>query len=543
MRKKMILMTIALICATAQGACAQSLAAPEKEIRAEDATVTGGILRTPLYKDSVMLNPATGLEETVPLVVDNIDIPVEELHGDVQQAIRARAPRRVSGYMDKADYYSGTSYYLYTFIYPSIDKHGNTAILSSLFCFPYFDDDDLEDGYKFNNVIIGCHCTITSNKECPSLYSESGSFQSDVNMMQYYASFGKGRPKKDNDDPAYYNIVVMPDYEGYGVSKYSPHPYLYQELTARQVVDAVRYGLALFKAGRFQNDDDYSVGTAQSWPKCMRNGWGVIPIGASQGGSVAMAVQRYIEQNDLETELPLIGSVCCDGPYDPVATLRYYMTADNASGHKAEWLTMPVAIALIVKGMLDTNPLMMRYNAEEYFTSDFFKTQLMECIEWKSNPSMEKTTDDITEMLKDFYDKEEDNASPSLRRIVDSNGRMWLRYALTPEALEYFRNFPTDVPTDRGVMEDLHRALDSNNLTKNWTPQHPICLFHSKKDTVVPYVNYQSAVNAFQGKTTLYLDDTSTDEDHQQACVDFFFAAFSTSPDIKFIRKLCGYNK
>lgn len=85
----------AVIIAFGQGAWAQSLAAPDKEIRAEDATVTGGILRTPLYKDSVMLNPATGLEETVPLVVDNIDIPVEELHGDVQQAVRARAvPRR-----------------------------------------------------------------------------------------------------------------------------------------------------------------------------------------------------------------------------------------------------------------------------------------------------------------------------------------------------------------------------------------------------------------------------------------------------------------
>ena len=56
----------AVIIAFGQGAWAQSLAAPEKEIRAEDATVTGGILRTPLYKDSVMLNPATGLEETVP---------------------------------------------------------------------------------------------------------------------------------------------------------------------------------------------------------------------------------------------------------------------------------------------------------------------------------------------------------------------------------------------------------------------------------------------------------------------------------------------
>ena len=80
MRKKLILMTIALICATAQGACAQSLAAPEKEIRAEDATVTGGILRTPLYKDSVMLNPATGLEETVPLCLPRQDHPPSRRH-------------------------------------------------------------------------------------------------------------------------------------------------------------------------------------------------------------------------------------------------------------------------------------------------------------------------------------------------------------------------------------------------------------------------------------------------------------------------------
>ena len=228
----------------------------------------------------------------------------------------------------------------------------------------------------------------------------------------------------------------MPDYEGYGVSKHSPHPYLYQELTARQVVDGVRYGLALFKAGLFQKDDDYSVGTAQSWPKCMRNGWGVIPIGASQGGSVAMAVQRYIEQNDLETELPLIGSVCCDGPYDPVATLRYYMTADNASGHEAEWLTMPVAIALIVKGMLDTNPLMMGHKAEDYFTSAFFKTLLMECIELKYNPSIEKTTDDIKEMLEKMFFESLLGTDKDLSTLLDPYGRMNLAYAMTPTALE-----------------------------------------------------------------------------------------------------------
>lgn len=541
MKQKSFLI-IALLFIVAGRVGAQGVPAPDAEISAEDAKVTGGILRTPLLKDTLVVNPETGQEEMVSIVKDHIDIPVDELHGDVQEAVsraRARAATRASDYMEYANYYSGVSFYLYTFNYPSIDKEGKTVTLSSLFAFPYFDDDDLKKNYKFNGVVIGCHCTITSNKECPSMYVEDGYFKSDVNMMQYYASFGKGRPKKDNDDPAYYNIVVMPDYEGYGETKYNPHPYLYQELTARQVVDGTRYGLALFKAGKFVRKDDYSQTTAQKWPNCMRTDWGVITVGASQGGSVAMAVHRYIEQNglDVRDELPMKGSVCCDGPYDPVATLRYYMSEDKASKHQAGWLTMPVAIALIVKGMLDTNPLMMGHKATEYFSEKFIRTGLFECIENKSNPSMEKTTSDITDHLKSLYSKNKD-----LRDLLDSDGRMNLKYALTPTAYEYFSNFPTEVPTTRGVMEDLHRALDSNNLTKNWTPKHPICLYHSKRDTVVPWVNYESAVNAFRGPgITLYLDDTSNDKDHQDACASFYFAYIDTAPDINFIRRLCGY--
>ena len=91
-------------------------------------------------------------------------------------------------------------------------------------------------------------------------------------------------------------------------------------------------------------------------------------------------------------------------------------------------------------------------------------------------------------------------------------------------------------------MKDLHRALESNNLTKRWQPQKPICLYHSTKDTVVPYVNFESAKAAFSGITTLYLDDTDK-EDHIEACTNFMFAALSTSPDIKFIRTLFGWGE
>ena len=58
-----------------------------------------------------------------------------------------------------------------------------------------------------------------------------------------------------------------------------------------------------------------------------------------------------------------------------------------------------------------------------------------------------------------------------------------------------YTNIP--LPTHRGVMEDLHFALESNNLTKGWVPQHAIFMYHSYDDNVVPESNRQSAGVAF----------------------------------------------
>ena len=40
-------------------------------------------------------------------------------------------------------------------------------------------------------------------------------------------------------------------------------------------------------------------------------------------------------------------------------------------------------------------------------------------------------------------------------------------------------------------------ALESNNLTQGWSPAHPMVVFHSVYDEVVPLVNYEKAKNAF----------------------------------------------
>ncbi len=511
-------------------------------VNVNDAVVTGGVLRTQVLRDSLIMNSETGQMEKTPVVVDYLDVPVDELGSKPEEAIEAakvarRAARRranASSWLDYGDYYSGVAYYLYTFNYPSIDKHGNKIILSSLMAFPYFTESNWNDGYRFNNIVIGCHCTITSNKECPSLYPEDGFFKSDVNMMQYYASWGKGF-KKAMDDPAYYNVLIMPDYEGYGVTKDRPHPYLYQELTARQVVDGVRYGIALFKQGRFTGKNESVSPQWAQRSNAFRYGK-YFSVGASQGGSVAMAVQRFIEQNNLTEELPFKGSVCADGPYDPVATLRYYMREAKVSGHEAGELTMPVAIALIIKGMLDTNPLMMKYKPTDFFSQLFLDTGILTIIADKQYPSLEMTTDDVKEHLENLSKNEK------YKDMLTSDGRAKLEYVLTPRGWDYMTKLAEykELP-DYEEMNDLISALESNNLTKGWIPQNPVCLFHSLHDTVVPYDNCVSARDAFNNKVTFYLDDRTTDSDHIDACIDFMFSATKTSPDIKFIRTLFNY--
>lgn len=143
--------------------------------------------------------------------------------------------RRASG-MQSEGTASLTGAKLYSYTYPSVDADGNEVTLSSLMAVPTRMLIENSTA-KPNNLIIGCHVTITSNYECPTEYNKSGgtfSWMTDAGMLIDYTRYDAVR------NPCC--LVILPDYEGYGVSKNRAHPYLYQELTARQVVDAVRYG-------------------------------------------------------------------------------------------------------------------------------------------------------------------------------------------------------------------------------------------------------------------------------------------------------------
>lgn len=451
--------------------------------------------------------------------------------------------------------YNATShYYSYTFKYPSVDARGDSVTLSALLCFPRLErpstDGGADGGECFNNVVIACHATITSNKECPSAYPDGEGGIGDVRLMMGYAAAPTGLLAKPLDDPSCRNIVIMPDYEGYGVSKSRPHPYLNAAVTARQTVDAVRHGLELFQSGAFTAPDDHTWAAATSVTHGLRTGWGTLAIGVSQGGAVAMAVQRFVEENALDEQLRFRGSVCADGPYDPLATLRFYNTGQ--SYHEKDIVTLPVAVALIIKGMIDTDPLMAGHRLEDYFSPEFMRTGIFQWIDNKQYPDREMTISDITRALYNLCRRGNDSlTAKQCRELFPDYGYSLLRgyhaygdlkHILTPTAYAYFSDAVklASPPLRRGTMEDLHAALARNVLTDSWLPAHPLALFHSTHDTVVPIDNFWSADSAFSDHSTLYTDTTST-SDHKAACREFFIT-LGTAPDVKFMRLLCGYN-
>lgn len=489
----------------------------------------------------------------------------------------ARARRRVSANELK---WEGWAYSaaakLYSYNYPSVDADGNPVTLSSLMAVP---TKMVIDGVaaKPNNLIIGCHVTITSNYECPTEHNRSGgvlSWMTDVGMQIFYARYDFVR------QPCC--LVIMPDYEGYGVSKDRAHPYLYQELTARQVVDAVRYGLKLFESN-VDNDDAADLARFE-------DGWKSVCVGYSQGGSVALATHRFIEENGLSSELHFAGSVCGDGPYDPVEHLRYYMQdggetydGNNRTKHEKETVSMPIVMPLILKGMCDRNPFMRQHKVSDYLSEKFLRTGVIDFINAK-NQSKDKqySTDKINAEFKDMrkngldYSYTDENGTlqsgrytaaeiqSMLYKEADDNVHGRLSEICTEQTFSYFKSLPKDAvtPSGRGLMEDLHRALASNSLVSGWTPTHRIGFYHSSYDTVVPYANLLSFISnqdelcyyfhdgsrrrssaagvtpshvTTEKDADVYIFDDDTTEDHVAGGEDFYFWG-SPSPDYKLIK-------
>ena len=486
-------------------------------------------------EEEIVTDSLTGRQDTVYNVVPEVVWRSENADFiNAQHSRRAASnPSTIKGKVH--DLFDEITVYTFKFTYESINSKGEVVTLSGMAACP-----DPKKTDVVHNMLIGTHVTITADNQCPSnqtavssgdfgvLVSLTGEWSFNINRI---ARFGKdtgeavldaildtifpliGAGKKinkvvDTAKGAYpnFNFVVMPDYEGYGDTKTSAHPYLYEELTARQVLDGA-------VAARYAYEHDTAL---KDLHRNFRKDWRTIVCGYSQGGAVAMATHRFIEQNHLDEELRFTGSICGDGPYDPMATLMYYVK----SGQEGKPMSLPVVLPLIVKGMLDTNPYMRTHKAEDYFNPKFLETGIMTWLTEK-----EKNSGDIENEFKKLYKE-------GFNDVLTEDGRAMMRNIMNEQCLKYFTDIYNNnkdkyktaegipLPTKRGVMEDLHLALASNDMTEGWTPTHHILLFHSTGDTTVPYDNAERAIAKFGNWAVLHIAKYT--HEHVDAEQDFF---------------------
>ena len=372
-----------------------------------------------------------------------------------------------------------------TIRYKSTSVDGSTKDFSELIVYPY---NRILKNPNPKNLIIGCHCTITSNAERPSNFSKL-SFRTDVSMLALkFAASDRNC------------LVVIPDYEGYGSTHGDPHPYCNRDVTAKQVVDGAKAAVAWYEKNE----------------KKMADGWSAIPVGYSQGGAVAAGTLRYHTRYSDGHDLNMVGAVCGDGPYDPLATLKTYIEKDR--------LYMPVAPALLLKGAIDTNKGLKAQGCtyKDFVTDDFYNTGIFDWLQKKN-----LTTDDIqTELLKiskaykggfKMYCWSKTDKKFMLYDPENANGRDWdlsngnamsyctVDQCFKPGVIAFFKDgsIKGDVPENK--LKALEQALKENSLYYgNYVPDpdefsmggtERFTLFHSTGDEVVPVSNMESVRN------------------------------------------------
>lgn len=270
-------------------------------------------------------------------------------------------------------------------------------------------------------------------------------------------------------------LTIMPDYIGYGATKELVHPYLNHDVCAINSIDALTAGYDLF-------NDSVKCG--------MSEGWELHLAGASQGAANAIAVHKYMDTDlELANKWNFASSNCSSGPYSPVETIDKYIINGK--------VTYPVVFPLVIKSMFDSYPEIMGNFTEEMAYSQSYLAVKTEIDTMISNKKY--NTAAINQV---FIDK--------VRKTVDANlsdNEIYLTDILSSEMLN----------KESAICKAIYRCLEKNDLTKGWTPIHPMKLHYSPIDDVVPQENSLAMLEAF-GDNIVTLELSSSPTNHIATC-------------------------
>lgn len=333
-----------------------------------------------------------------------------------------------------------------TYLYESTDEKGAPIWLSAVATWGTCSTTE-DDKPKLDNIFLYEHYTIANNLECPSSVVSMDENHGGLSFVSYYfAHF----PFLNTSA----NLIICPDYIGYGHSKGHEFLYLNHEIMAKNSVDALKAGYQVARSlGVVMNDD-----------------WKTYALGASQGGSAALAVHKYMDTHPAAAqEWNFNASDCCSGPYCPSITYQTYL--------KWNAVSYPVVLPLVIKSMIASYPDMMGKWKEEDFYSDEYQAKKAKYDSVLCN--MNHTIDEVNQMFfEDFADR---NSAGNVTGSVDINK------LLSKDAL--------DSTSEMSIA--LVTCLKKNDLSTGWSPSHSIKLFHGTNDDVVPIENSEAIAAVF----------------------------------------------
>lgn len=266
-------------------------------------------------------------------------------------------------------------------------------------------------------------------------------------------------------------LTVLPDYIGYGISKERQHPYLNHEVCAVNSIDALEAAKRIFE----ENSDTM-----------FKEGWGTYSFGASQGAGNAIAVHKYMDtHNDVAQKWNFTYSDCAAGPYSPLLTMSEYISNDTT--------IYPVVLPMTLKSMLDSYPqTMQRWKEEDFYTTEYLR---IKATVDSMLLSKDYTTAEINKIIFEHFGGE----GATMVRICD---------ILNERALD----------AESEMTKALYECFQRNDLTKGWSPKHPIYLYHSPCDRVVPCANADALLSSM-GTELVTLNKSRQDEGHTESCV------------------------
>ena len=241
-------------------------------------------------------------------------------------------------------------------------------------------------------------------------------------------------------------LCILPDYIGLGSSASHPDLYLNHEVHGRTSVDALIALLDYAKEKKLWLDKNYKS----------------YIVGYSQGGSVSLASLRRVQQLDQATQarINLQKVYCGDGPYDLRRTFETYVEDFN----NGKELGLGSVVPLVINSMFNSYPSEVQdINYEDFFTPWALSTGVPQAIR--------NNDENMIDMLIKFNGK-------NLDEILN---------------MEYTASHPDHLARLLGLMY-------RQNLCHGWQPKYPVKLLHSNPDGVVPFSNFEEAVEGLNNE-------------------------------------------